>query len=216
MNTRSRKAAWLSALFVFLTGCSKSVPVISTQDQQDAAYREGCGLIEPYMRLQGKKFQQVDEAAKLKIERGIALLGAVVQHAPDNWPAYWIQGKGYQAMGDAPAACDAFKKSFDLQPANPDVAREYMFECLMLGRGPEGLRAAKQAVDLHPTDPGLQANLALAYLVSGNASAAKSTVDEALRLDPTDPISQRLKNATQLIIDGTHPLPKKLSDLKID
>ena len=124
-----------------------------------------------------------------------------------------MQGKGFQALGETAAACDAFGRAFSIQQNNPDVAREYMLECLSLGRNLEGLRAAKMAVSLRPTDAGLHANLALAYLVSGNAPSALQVVNEALQLDPSDTITQNIKKVTQQVIDGRRAMPTKMSDL---
>jgi Tfp pilus assembly protein PilF len=210
--------ARLLALMSSLLGCSKHVdsaplPTISNDDEYNRDYQEGCDLIKPYLILHGVEQKRVDTAAKAKIARGIALLGVVTTYSPSNWSAHWICGKGFQALGDSAAACDAFKLAFDIQTKNPDVAREYMFECLNLGRGSEGLRAAKVAVALNPSDAGLHANLALAYLVSGDASSALNAVDEALRLDPSDSISKNVRKVTQQIIDGKRPMPKKLGEL---
>lgn len=201
-----------------LPGCSKPVdsaplPIVTNGEEHNKVYQEGCDLITPYLRLHGVKPKPVDSAAKATLARGIALLGVVTTYSPANWSAHWICGKGYQALGDSPAACDAFKLAFDIETKHPDVAREYMFECLNLGRGSEGLRAARVAVDLKPSDAGLHANLALAYLVSADAASALKAVDEALRLDPSDAISRNVRKATQEIIDGKRAIPKKLGDL---
>jgi tetratricopeptide (TPR) repeat protein len=208
----------LLALMSSMVGCSGAVdadplPTISNSDEQNRVYRKGCDLIKPYMRIHGVEAKRIDAAAKAKIARGIALLGVVTKYSPSNWSAHWICGKGYQALGDSPAACDAFKRAFEIQTENPDVAREYMFECLNLGRGIEGLRAATLAVKLNPSDAGLHANLALAYLVSGDPPSALKAVDEALRLNPSDAISKNVGRVTQQIIDGKRSIPKKLSDL---
>jgi Flp pilus assembly protein TadD len=202
-----------------LVGCSKNIdptplPTISNVDEQNSVYQEACDLIDPYLRLHGAKSRGIDNAARSKIARGIALLGVVTRYSPSNWSAYWICGKGYQTLGDSPAACDAFKMAFDIQKKNPDVAREYMFECLILGRGAEGLHAARLAVEINPSDSGLHANLALAHLVSGDAISALKAVDEALLLDPSDAISRNVKKVTQQIIDGKRSMPKKLGDLE--
>ncbi len=218
MKRQLSMIARLLALMSSLLGCSKPVdsaplPTISNDDEHNRFYQEGCDLINPYLILHGVEQKRIDGAAKTKIARGIALLGVVTTYSPSNWSAHWICGKGYQALGDSPAACDAFKFAFDIQTKNPDVAREYMFECLNLGRGSEGLRAAKVAVDLNPSDAGLHANLALAYLVSGDAPSALNAVDEALRIDPSDSISKNVRKVTQQIIDGKRPLPRKLGEL---
>ena len=141
------------------------------------------------------------------------MLDAVTAYAPANWSAHWIKGKAYQAMGDSKAACAAFKNASDLQDKNPDVAREYMFECLQLGDGAEGLRAAQRALALHPADAGLHANLALALIIAAKPQRALIAVDEALGIDPQDRISQNVRKAVLKIIDGSKPQPRTLSEL---
>ena len=121
--------------------------------------------------------------------------------------------KAFQALREPQPACDAFKRAFEIQGSNPDVAREYMFACLELGRAEEGVLAADRAVSLSPSDAGLHANLALAYLLAGRHSAARTSIGEALRLDPSDKISQNVRKVIQEVIDGKRPQPKKIGDI---
>src|SRR4051794_30100545 len=119
-------------------------------------------------------------------------------------------GKGYQALGESEKACDAFGHSFALQKQNADVAREYMFECLDLGRVQEGVAAAEHAVALEPKEPGLLANLALAYLIAGNNGEAIEKAEEALALDPSDKVTQSVVRVIREVASGKRPQPKKL------
>jgi tetratricopeptide (TPR) repeat protein len=203
----------LSALGFSKVENDDGTPRILTNDDHNRVYRQACDLIDPYMRLHNVAEKPIDATARTNLEKGIRLLEAVTEYHPGNWNAFWIIGKAKQALGDSPGACDSFGRAFAIQKQNPDVAREYMFECLNLGRGREGLDAAKLAVEIDPKDAGLYANLALAHLVAGDAQAAMAAVDQAIQMNPADEISQNVKRMTQKIIDGKIPLPKKLGDL---
>jgi Flp pilus assembly protein TadD len=180
----------------------------------DTLYMQGCNLIKPYMMLtDGHARPANTQKSQQELRRGITLLTKVVAINLNNWSAYWIMGKAYQALGESENACDAFGKSFDIQRGNPDVAREYMFECLKLGRGSEGVRVAQHAVSLRPQDGGLVANLALAYLIAGRNDDALGSVNESLRIAPDDKITQSLKKLITEVRDGKRAQPKTIRDL---
>ena len=146
-----------------LVGCSpaqtattKIEPVINSEEH-NKYFVEDSGLIKPYMQLNGVQSKPASSSqAKTEITRGIALLDAVVAYNTNNWSAWWdIMGKGYQALRESDKACDAFGKSYAIQRQNADVAREYMLECLNLGRNIEAVSVAEYAVSLSPKDAGL-------------------------------------------------------------
>jgi tetratricopeptide (TPR) repeat protein len=184
------------------------------QEEFVRLYKEGVSLVKPYMILTDSPTRPVGtDQAQQDLSRGISLLKKAVVIQPDNWAAYWIIGKAYQALHDSENACDAFGKSFSIQDQNPDVAREYMMECLNLGRSDEGMRVAQHAVELRPTDAGLIANLALANLIAGKVGAALQRADESLRISPNDKITQALKKLIIEVRDGKRPQPKSARDL---
>jgi Flp pilus assembly protein TadD len=215
----ARLTAVLLWIFSFI-GCSgerKDDPkhrILSAEDQ-NRIYTEACDIIKPYMKLHGVQSRPADTAeARQQLRRAISLLQQVVEIRPDNWAAYWIMGKGYQALDDSDNACDAFGKSFALQKENPDVAREYMLECLNLGRGAEGVQAAEHAMSLKPEDAGLAANLALAYLIAGRNDDALRLVNQSLRAAPDDTITQGLKTVIVEVQDKKRPQPRTTRDLQ--
>ena len=65
-----------------------------------------------------------------------------------------MMGKAYEALGDEPAAYEAFKRSGAIHPYHPDVAREECVALLNLGRVPEGLAIAQRAVRMQPGGSG--------------------------------------------------------------
>jgi Flp pilus assembly protein TadD len=166
------------------------------------------------MQLHGARRRPANtDKVRRELQYGVSLLSKVVQVDPGNWSAYWIMGKAYQAFGNSESACAAFGESFAIQKENPDVAREYMFESLNLGRAAEGVRAAEHAVNLRPEDGGLLANLAMAYLIAGRNSDALDFVNKALQIAPNDRITQEVKRIIIQVRDGKRPQPTTTHDL---
>ncbi|WP_339736281.1 hypothetical protein [uncultured Gimesia sp.] len=183
--------------------------------EHDRLYRAGLDLINPYMRLVGRDARPVDsELARKELAQGKELLKCVLEINQGNGAAWWLIGKAEQALGDAEAACDAFGDAYRLKNENPDTAREYMFECLKLGRTKEAIAAARHAKRLKPGDMGLVANLGLALLIGGELDEAAATIEEALTGTPDDPISANLKQVIEDIRAGLRPQPQNLGDLK--
>jgi tetratricopeptide (TPR) repeat protein len=210
----------LLALASALVGCSRqqprsgTVPTLSNDEEHNRYYKEASKLAWPYIRLSDAREKSWNTSqAQADLRRGIALYGAVVSYAPSNWNAYWLMGKAHQALREPTAACEAFGKAYAIQKENADVAREYMSECLEVGRTSEGIAAAEHALSLNPRNAGLLANLALAYTIAGRTAEALSKVEESLSIDPTDKITVNLKTIIREITEGKRPQPKKLSDL---
>jgi tetratricopeptide (TPR) repeat protein len=214
---------FFSKMFSSVKGTSAEAPApimvtimpVTNDTDHNYYFVKGCDFIKPYMRLAEtpKKSTKSDEA-RADIIRGIDLLNAVVVYNKDNWAAWWTIGKGYQALDEADKACDAFGKSYAIQRQNPDVAREYMVECLNLGRAKEAVPVAEHAISLSPNNAGLNANLALAYTIAGQLADAQSAINKSLQIDPSDKISQNLRRIIQEIIDGKRPQPHNMRDLQ--
>jgi tetratricopeptide (TPR) repeat protein len=230
MNSQFNRQTLLHKAIIFmslfstislLVGCSPSQTAATkiepvTNDQEHNRYfLEGSGLIKPYMRLNDVQGKPADSSkVKAEIARGIALLDAVVAFNTNNWSALWIIGKGYQALGEPDKACDAFGKSYAIQRQNADVAREYMLECLNLGRTTEAVSVAEYAVSISPRDAGLYANLALAYTLAGRITDAQAIISKSLQIDPNDKISLTLRRVIQEVADGKRPQPHTMRDLQ--
>ncbi len=204
-----------------LSGCEMNVLVDDTGVdaspqtlEHNRLYKEGSDLISPYMQLVGVDSKSADsQTARNDLQRGIELLNQAISIDPANWAAYWIIGKAQQALGDSEQACDAFGASYRLHKGNADVAREYMFECLNLGRAEKGIPAARHAAALKPDDAGLLANLALALFMGGKLDEACETVAKALTMAPADEISRNLQDMIADVRAGCRPQPSKMSDL---
>lgn len=214
----------LFSAIAFLVGCSRAtspsvkataVPLVTNDTEHNLYFREGCALIKPYMRLTDVPEKPTDGGkAKSDIAHGIALLNAVIAYNTKNWSAWWIIGKGYQALHESDKACAAFGKSYAIQSENPDVAREYMVECLNVGRNKEAVSVAEHAVSLSPNDAGLYANLALAYTVSGRLTDAQSAIKKSLQINPGDQITLSLQKVIQEIVDGKRPQPHTMREIE--
>jgi len=198
------------------SGSSTAKPwPISNGEEHNQYYNEAWKLIQPYLRLAGAMDKKADtQKARAKLERAIALLHEVVVYNPGNWSAFWLLGKAYQTMDDHQKAYNFLGKSYGIQKENPDVAREYMFECLELTKADEGVTVGEQAVSLRPMEAGLHANLALAYMIAGRMADARSAVDKALQLDSSDQISLAVRRRIQQVAEGTRLQPRTIRDLE--
>lgn len=210
-----------------MAGCNQNKPQGATPavqaeaqtdeetDKHNDYYLRGTGLLKPYMQLVGSRAKPTNtQEAQAEVREGIELLKKVVQINPDNWNAYWVIGKGYQALHESENACNAFLKAYKINSNHPDVAREYMYECLILGRAKEAIDAAVHAMELKPEDAGLVANAGLAYLIAGQLEDADRTVDRALKMAPDDQMTQSLKTVIGEIRSGKRPQPKNLIELE--
>src|SRR4051812_45923852 len=148
-----------------------------------AVYQRGSDLVMKHIDLHDRE-PVPSPTREAEVREGIQLLQRAVALEPKSWPAYWLIGKGHQALEDHPRAYEAFRESTRLCKHNADVARELSLECLHLSKFPEAVEAAQLALLLKRTDPGLQANLALALLLAGDVDGALDYAEEAVARDP--------------------------------
>jgi tetratricopeptide (TPR) repeat protein len=179
-------------------------------EKHDEYYQKGFACIDPYVQLHGRPEKRPD---KDKIKEGLKYLDAVTKINPRNWAAFWLKGKAYQALKYPQSAYNEFKKAFDIEKENADVARELMIEALNLGKGEEGVEIGKYALSLKPNNTGLMANLGLAYLINGEIDNAEDIVKKAINLDTFDEISKQILDIILEVKSGKRPQPNKYSDL---
>ncbi|MFI4848887.1 MAG: tetratricopeptide repeat protein [Gimesia chilikensis] len=204
-----------------LTGCDiqvimdvSGVGETPASQEHDRLYRAGLDLINPYMQIVGRETQPADtETAQEELKRGIELLKWVLDINPGNGSAWWIIGKAEQALDNTEVACDAFGHAYRLKSENADTAREYMYECLKLGRAAQAIAAARHARELKPDDMGLVANLALALLIGGELEEAAEVIEIAVNGAPDDPINVNLQQRIAEVCAGVVPQPRKLADM---
>jgi tetratricopeptide (TPR) repeat protein len=179
-------------------------------ERHDEYYQKGFACIDPYVQLQGKPRKRPN---KDKIKEGIKYLEAVTKINPENWAAFWLKGKAYQSLEHPQSAYNAFKKAFDIEKENADVARELMIEALNLGKGEEGVKMGKHALSLNPNNTGLMGNLGLAYLINGETDNAEGITRKAISLNPQDGINKQILNIINEVKSGKRAQPRKYSDL---
>lgn len=188
---------------------------ILTHDEHDRRYKTACNLIQPYFHLHGVKSRPVlslKDSGKLRT--GIRILERVIEYRPSNWAAHWIIGKAHQALAEPDLACEAFKRAFEIERRNPDVAREYALECLHLGRFEDAIAANQQAIQSSPADAGLLANLALAYLLAGKLKMAQVAVKQSLVMAPKDSITIYVDRIISEVQAGKRSQPKSVADIE--
>jgi tetratricopeptide (TPR) repeat protein len=177
------------------------------------AYQKGCGLLDKHMTLHDRE-PGSSSAKDAEVREGIQCLHRAVAIQPRSWPAWWMIGKGYQALDDHPRACEAFRQATRLCRENADVPRELCLECLHLGLFAEAVDAGRLAVRIKRSDPGLQANLALALLLAGDVDEALDQAEQAVAREPKDEINRNLLDVIRQVKDGRRPHPKTLAELE--
>ena len=83
-----------------------------------------------------------------KLNRAISLFERVLALNPDNWSAMWLVGKVHQRLGDFATALSWFERSYQINPSQPDVAREAAMCAMDIGR--HDAAGASGRVQLHP------------------------------------------------------------------
>jgi tetratricopeptide (TPR) repeat protein len=176
-------------------------------------YKKGSGLVNKHMALHDRE-PVPSPARDAELREGIRLLQRAVELQPRSWPAHWIIGKGYQALGDHRRAYEAFRQATRLCRDNADVPRELSLTCLHLGKFTEAVEAARLAVRVERAEPGLQANLALALLLAGDVDEALDQAEQAAARSPKDEINRNLVAVIREVKDGRRPRPNTLAELE--
>jgi Flp pilus assembly protein TadD len=176
-------------------------------------YQRGSDLVMKHIDLHDREAPPSPDK-EARVREGIRLLQRAVAIQPRSWPAYWLIGKGYQALTDHPRAYEAFRQATRLCQDNADVPRELCLTCLHLGQFTEAVEVARLAVRVRRSDPGLQANLALALLLAGDVDGALDQAEQAVARSPDDEISQNLRAVIREVQDGRRPQPKTLAEVE--
>jgi tetratricopeptide (TPR) repeat protein len=178
----------------------------------DEAYKRAVELIEPHMRLAGRK-ASAGGPRDADLGEGIGYLDAALRLVPNNWTAWWLRGKAQQALGDHEGAYESLRRAHGINSGHVDVAREFVAECLETGRAAEGAEIAEALSRREPKNAGLLANLAVAYLIDGRLDDASRAADAALQLDGTDAITVSVRRRIEDVRAGRWPQPTRLAEL---
>jgi tetratricopeptide (TPR) repeat protein len=189
-----RQMKSLGALIYIVLCVGAAIAWAGTADRDlSEAFKSGAQLIEPYLKLTDKgATDPTTPEARARISEGIRILTDVTKGTPDNWPAFWMIGKGHQSLGNHVAAEAAFKRAYAINPENADIARELMIESICSDHTSDAVEVAKRAVRQNAMAADLVANLALAYLADGQLVEAREAVERAAKLAPGDEITRGL------------------------
>lgn len=182
--------------------------------EYQSVYRRGSDLLFKHMHLQDRDQDPSVENREAELREGVRLLQRAVALRPRAWPAHWLVGKGYQALGDHLRSYEAFRQAMRSGTDNADVPRELCLACLRLGRFVEAVDVARQAVRTERSDPGLQANLALALLLAGDVDEALDQAEQAVVRSPEDEINRNLLALAQEVKSGRRTRPESLAELE--
>ncbi len=150
--------------------------------------------------------------AKRKLKKAVPVLERALQIRPSNWSAMFVLGKIHQRLEQSGESLRWFSAAHEVNPGQPDVAREAAFAALDLGRVNEAVSLCLSAVSANPDDAGLIANLALAHLLAGDPSSASERAWEALSARPDDPVAANVLLLANEVSAGVRPCPKSLDE----
>lgn len=182
-------------------------------EERGDLYQRGVNLVEPWIVLHDRPTAQLEASAQARVERGIRMLERHLALCLENWAGHWMAGKGSQALGRQQQAADFFRRSLELKPDQPDVARECALTLMRLGAFEEAVQVSRQGCGAAPEEAGLAANLALALLLAGDPQAALDAAQTAIRLDAQDPINQNVLQLAQSVHEGRRKPPTSAAEL---
>ncbi len=174
-------------------------------ENHDDLCHEAIRLIWPYLHLSNRTPDCFSPRAREDVILGIGNLLKCERMQKENWQACWLIGKAYEALGNFDQSYCWFKRSYEYNVENKEVARELMHSCLMLHKTEEAVTIARFAVKRNPDDSGLMSNLGLALLYDGQVDDALATTRNALSLDPYDSITRSLLEHIEAIVQDREP-----------
>ena len=153
-------------------------------------------------------------AAQARLRQSAGQLREALAIFPASWNAMWTLGKIHQRLGEHAEAFQWFMRAFDINPTQPDVAREAGLEALDIARFDDGTCLFQAAIRGSPQDGGLHANLALAHLFAGRLADARKEAEAAVKQDPKDEVSAKVLRLVRDVQSGARPAPKRAADLR--
>ena len=172
-----------------------SPPTALEIEEHNRAFQEGSELVRGELQLQeARQSENADQPARAKLEQALRLFARVLEINPENWSAMWLVGKVHQRLGDQTTAYAWFRRAYQINPSQPDVAREASICAMFLGRSEEAITYASSALQNKPPNSSLQANLALALLLAGRLDEARTAIQKAIASDPADKASKTIEN----------------------
>lgn len=178
-------------------------------DLHDKLLQRGCSLIEGRILLDGSSPQGKPWwITRKKLRDAISCFEQVLAINPQNWSSIYMLGKIHQRLGDQKEALKWFSRACEINPDQPDVAREAALSAIDTGDGKTAVRYCEAAIRMSPDDFGLILNLALAHLIAGDLTQAQACAEDAVRKAPNDKISKRVRAIINEVADGKRRPPK--------
>ncbi len=175
-------------------------------------FAEACRFIEGELILHGQDPPRPGWLTRRKLKKAIRGFEEVIANDAGHWQSMWLIGKVYQRLRERRMALDWFLRARELNPGQPDVAREASLCAMDLGQGQLAVELCSAACACKPEDSGLVANLALAYLIAGRVEEAQWTAADAVARDPTDEVSTTVRLLVNQVASGARPCPRNSSE----
>ncbi len=170
-------------------------------------------LAKSQMIVEGKEpAQPPGWFARRKLKEAVRCFEQALQINPQGWSSMWGLGKIRQRLGEHQAALNWFARAHEINPTQPDVAREAGLAALDCGEPALAVKFCSAAVDNQPENAGLIANLALAHLFNGDDKYAIECAERSAQLAPADDISRTVLEFVREVADGRRERPKRLVD----
>jgi tetratricopeptide (TPR) repeat protein len=185
-------------------------------DERHDLFEEAAKILKPYLRFReaeaaGKSVDTGEE--RKRVADALEKLEQHVAAAPGSWQGAWLLAKARTSISGAESAWADWERAAAAHPRQPEIARDYSLELLLVDRVAEARRVARAIHEAHPDDATLLCNLAVAEVLSGDLAEARRCCDASLALDPSDPVAATLKRKlAALKPDG--PLPRTLRELE--
>jgi len=147
--------------------------------------------LESYESVEASCAQAFDAIQLGREREGIELVLPVTQAHPELWNAWFLLGWAQRRLGQYQEAREAFQRSLQIKPANPDALNELAICLAELGEPAESRQRLEEARRLDPDNPKILSNLGVAALRMGDEPEARRLFQAVLEKDPEDPIARR-------------------------
>ena len=183
-------------------------------ERHNIAFRRGCALVGNRLRIGDRRTVLLTWFGRRRLRQAIKQFEEALQVNPCGWPSMWYLGKIHQRLGEHAEALAWFRRSHELKPDQPDVAREAGLEALEVGDFSGAETFFKSAIDCNPNDPGHLANLALSQVLLGDVEGAARSAHEATTRNPGDRVSKIVVRIVDKVRLGECPVPTSMKELQ--
>ena len=190
----------------------KEVYTGHTSAPVESMFKVASGIIRANRRFIGQSPVEGQNAEQ--VANAVEMLDKVIAKVTSDWRVYWLQGKGYVALGNLPSAYASFQHAFDLEKQEEVIPREFAGVCLELGKFDQAVELAERGVALQPDSHELLGNLAVSHLLAGHIEAAQKTIAAAMKIKATDLTNCIIGTVIAEVAAGKRPVPKSTAELQ--